>query len=115
MRHKWEPEDLIASWTLVKPDWDLVANKTGGTRLGFSECTKADRVELAGWLSRELCPTEFRREPLRSAVIARGRALQPEPPTYGQISRLVNSAAGSLEAAAPSTPPTRRWKNSDAS
>ncbi|MGH3529234.1 MAG: hypothetical protein ACRDQ6_18290 [Pseudonocardiaceae bacterium] len=46
MRHKWEPEDLIASWTLVKPDWDLVANKTGATRLGFSECTKADRV---GW------------------------------------------------------------------
>jgi hypothetical protein len=34
VRREWEPEDLIASWTLVKPDWDLVANKTGATRLG---------------------------------------------------------------------------------
>jgi hypothetical protein len=154
MRREWEPEDLIASWTLVAPDWDLVANKTGVTRLGFSvvlkffevdgrfpeyaaevpdaavayvaeqvkvdpalfakyefssrtakyhrgqireelgfrECTKADQVELAGWLSRELCPTEFRREQLRDAVIARCRVLRLEPPTYGQISRLVNSA-----------------------
>lgn len=34
MRREWEPEDLIASWTLVVRDWELVANRTGGTRPG---------------------------------------------------------------------------------
>ncbi|MGB8994707.1 MAG: DUF4158 domain-containing protein, partial [Pseudonocardiaceae bacterium] len=159
MRREWEPEDLIASWTLVEPEWELVANKTGATRLGFSvmlkffeidgrfpeygaevpdqavtylaeqvrvdpalfakyefssrtakyhrtqirqelgfrECTKADQLELAGWLSRELCPTEFRREQLRDAVVARCRAVRLEPPTYGQLSRLINSAVRQFE------------------
>lgn len=40
MRREWDPADLIASWTLVEPDWDLVANKTGATRLGFSVSLK---------------------------------------------------------------------------
>ncbi|MFD0574591.1 DUF4158 domain-containing protein [Kitasatospora gansuensis] len=35
MRQEWSPEDLLASWTLVDGDWDLVANKSGTTRLGF--------------------------------------------------------------------------------
>ena len=35
MRRAWEPEDLVACWTLVDEDWRLVANKTGATRLGF--------------------------------------------------------------------------------
>ncbi|MFI2110673.1 DUF4158 domain-containing protein [Streptomyces lydicus] len=36
MRQEWSPEELLASWTLVDGDWDLVANKSGSTRLGFS-------------------------------------------------------------------------------
>lgn len=36
MRREWEPEELIASWTLLDDDWRLVGNKTGATRLGFS-------------------------------------------------------------------------------
>src|SRR5436853_4443636 len=36
MRREWEPEELIASWTLVDDDWRLVANKAGATRLGFA-------------------------------------------------------------------------------
>ncbi|MFI9438351.1 DUF4158 domain-containing protein [Streptosporangium sp. NPDC052375] len=35
MRQEWEPEELIAAWTLLDSDWDLVGNKTGATRLGF--------------------------------------------------------------------------------
>ncbi|GGQ35896.1 hypothetical protein GCM10010140_77350 [Streptosporangium pseudovulgare] len=35
MRREWEPEELIAAWTLLDSDWDLMGNKTGATRLGF--------------------------------------------------------------------------------
>ncbi len=35
MRREWDPEDLIACWTLTETDWPLVGNKTGPTRLGF--------------------------------------------------------------------------------
>lgn len=36
MRREWEPEELIASWTLLDDDWRLVGNKMGATRLGFA-------------------------------------------------------------------------------
>ena len=36
MRREWEPEDLIAAWTLLDGDWELMANKAGATRLGFA-------------------------------------------------------------------------------
>lgn len=36
MRREWEPEDLIAAWTLLDGDWELLANKAGATRLGFA-------------------------------------------------------------------------------
>jgi hypothetical protein len=36
VRREWEPEELIAAWTLLDGDWELVGNKTGATRLGFS-------------------------------------------------------------------------------
>jgi hypothetical protein len=32
----WEPEELVAGWTLLEEDRRLVANKTGATRLGFA-------------------------------------------------------------------------------
>jgi hypothetical protein len=161
MRREWEPEDLIASWALIAPDWELVGSKPGATRLGFTalvkffeiagrfpeygaevpeqavtylaeqvkidpglfakyqwsgrtserhraqvraamgfrECTEADQQELAGWLSREVCPTELRREALRDVVLAHCRSEQVrlEPPTFGQISRLVGSALRMFE------------------
>ena len=40
-----DPEDLIASWTLVEDDWRLVGNKTGPTRLGFALLLKFFEVE----------------------------------------------------------------------
>ncbi|MEE4598465.1 DUF4158 domain-containing protein [Streptomyces sp. DSM 41524] len=35
MRREWSSEDVVACWTPVGPDWELVANKSGPTRLGF--------------------------------------------------------------------------------
>ncbi|MFI0220752.1 DUF4158 domain-containing protein [Streptomyces lydicus] len=35
MRREWSPEDVVACWTPVGSDWDLVANKSGPSRLGF--------------------------------------------------------------------------------
>jgi hypothetical protein len=67
--------------------------------LGFRECSLADQEALALWLSREVCPTEFRREALRDAVLAhcRSETVRLEPPTFGQISRLVGSALRMFE------------------
>jgi hypothetical protein len=56
MRQEWEPEELVASWTLLDADWALVANKAGATRLGFALLLKffelearfpRDRAEIA--------------------------------------------------------------------
>jgi hypothetical protein len=45
MRREWEPEDLIACWTLVEADRRLLANKTGATRLGFGVSLKFFEIE----------------------------------------------------------------------
>ncbi|MDP9843186.1 hypothetical protein J2853_002397 [Streptosporangium lutulentum] len=45
MRQEWASEDVVACWTLVDSDWDLVANKTGPTRLGFSLTLKFFELE----------------------------------------------------------------------
>jgi len=45
MRREWEPEDLIACWTLAEADHELVANKRGATRLGFALLLKFFELE----------------------------------------------------------------------
>jgi hypothetical protein len=45
MRQEWEPEELVASWTLLDADWALVANKAGATRLGFALLLKFFELE----------------------------------------------------------------------
>jgi hypothetical protein len=45
VRREWEPEDLVACWTLVEADWELLANKTGATRLGFASLLKFFELE----------------------------------------------------------------------
>ncbi len=45
MRAEWELDDLIAAWTLVEPDWVLIANKSGATRLGFALLVKFFEIE----------------------------------------------------------------------
>src|SRR3954447_23897265 len=45
MRRDWDPEDLIAYWTLLDSDWQLVANKSGANRLGFVALLKFFEIE----------------------------------------------------------------------
>lgn len=45
VRREWDPEDLIACWTLIDADWKLVGNKTGPTRLGFAASLKFFELE----------------------------------------------------------------------
>lgn len=45
MRREWDPEDLIACWTLIDADRKLVGNKTGPTRLGFALSLKFFELE----------------------------------------------------------------------
>jgi hypothetical protein len=35
MRREWEPEELIAAWTLLDGYWELVSNKTGRDAAGL--------------------------------------------------------------------------------
>lgn len=45
MRREWEPEELIAEWTRLDCDWELVGNKTEATRLGFGLMLKFFELE----------------------------------------------------------------------
>ncbi len=45
MRRDWDPDDVIACWTLGEADGDLIANKTGATRLGFALLLKFFELE----------------------------------------------------------------------
>ena len=45
MERVWEPERLISCWTLDEADWRLLANKSGGTRLGFVVMLKFFELE----------------------------------------------------------------------
>jgi uncharacterized protein DUF4158 len=45
VRHEWEPEELIACWTLLESDHALLANKAGATRLGFALMLKFFELE----------------------------------------------------------------------
>jgi len=45
MRQRWEVDELIESWTLDLADVELVANKTGPTRLGFGVLLKFFELE----------------------------------------------------------------------
>ncbi|MFC8370312.1 DUF4158 domain-containing protein [Streptomyces sp. NPDC057239] len=45
MRQERTPEDVVACWTLVDADWELVASKSGPTRPGFCLLLKFFEVE----------------------------------------------------------------------
>jgi hypothetical protein len=38
MRREWELEDLIASWTLIELDWELIGSKQGSRCLVSMRC-----------------------------------------------------------------------------
>jgi hypothetical protein len=41
----WDLDELISVWTLVEGNWDLIANKSGVTRLGFAVMLKFYEIE----------------------------------------------------------------------
>ena len=45
MKRHWEPNDLIEHWTLLPAELELLANKTGATRLGFALLLKYFQLE----------------------------------------------------------------------
>src|SRR5260370_6528473 len=45
MKRQWDIEELIEHFTLVKKDLDLLANKSGPTRLGFALLLKCFQLE----------------------------------------------------------------------
>ncbi len=45
MKRHWEPHELIEDWTLLPAELELLANKTGATRLGFALLLKYFQIE----------------------------------------------------------------------
>jgi Domain of unknown function (DUF4158) len=45
MKRRWETEELVDQWTLLPAELDLLANKTGATRLGFAVLLKSFQLE----------------------------------------------------------------------
>jgi hypothetical protein len=45
MKRQWDIEELIEHFTLVTEDEELLANKTGATRLGFALLLKCFQLE----------------------------------------------------------------------
>ncbi|MEV4868595.1 hypothetical protein [Streptomyces syringium] len=45
MRQEWSPEGVVGGWTVVDGAWELVANKSGPTRLGFCLMLKFFEIE----------------------------------------------------------------------
>lgn len=45
MKRVWETDELVEYWTLMPPEVELLANKTGATRLGFAVLLKFFQME----------------------------------------------------------------------
>ncbi len=89
MRREWELEDLIECWTLDEAEFELLANKTGATRLGFAL--------LIVWLAAGICPMEMSPDRLRAALLARCRQEKVEPPAPARTERLLVAAEAMFE------------------
>jgi len=64
----------------------------------FRANTEEDQQSLAEWLTAELCGVEMSRDRLAEAVVARCRNEHIEPPTPGQVRRLVGKAVRDFDA-----------------
>lgn len=58
----------------------------------FRVATVQDSAQISDWLIKEILPNEQRIEPLTEIVYQRFRYLQIEPPTAGQVERLIRSS-----------------------
>ncbi|HEY8676883.1 MAG TPA: hypothetical protein VIO13_13100 [Candidatus Dormibacteraeota bacterium] len=117
MRREWEPEDLIACWTLVDVDWKLVANKRGATRLGFALLLKCFELEArlpqhsgGSGGGGQLC-----RQPGEGAQgLLPGKQCMPGPADQGRgsspASRSARSGSGSGSMRSIISPARRSWR-----
>lgn len=65
---------------------------------GFRPASEVDEQRWSTWLAEELVGVELDRQRLASAVLTRCRAERIEPPSSGQIERVVASAVRQFEA-----------------
>jgi hypothetical protein len=56
VKAEWDPDELTETWTLTGDDWDLVGNKSGVTRLGFTVMLKFYEIESRFPAYREEVP-----------------------------------------------------------
>src|SRR5664280_1582830 len=101
MRREWEPEDLLACWTLMDPDRQLLVNKAGATRLGFAVSSTGFDGDHQAWrnidggtstgsitaaftarsaLSRPLSSRSTTTTPHPLSTLLRGRSTSPSNP-----------------------------------
>jgi hypothetical protein len=100
VRREWEPEELIAAWTLLDGDWELVGNKTGATRLGFGLLLKFFELEgrfprHVGELPKAAVDYVAGQVKVDPALLARCRTLRIEPP--GRVDRIVGAGRARFE------------------
>jgi hypothetical protein len=108
VRAEWEPDELIGVWTLVKSDWDLIANKAGVTRLGFAVMLKFYEIEGRFPAYREEVP--------QAAVAYLGSLVKVEPALFARYSwrgRTIEYHRAQIRRAHGTRPPTEadedRW------
>lgn len=68
-------------------------------RFGTRPATEDDEERLAQWLADKVCPVETNRDRLAGAARERCRSTSIEPPTSGQVERVVNSGCRRFEEA----------------
>jgi hypothetical protein len=100
VRAEWEPDELIEAWTLVKSDWDLIANKAGVTRLGFAVMLKF--YEIGGRFPA------YREEVPQAAVDYLGSLVKVEPALFAKYSWRGRTASTTGRRSAGRTGPGRR-------
>jgi len=103
VRAEWEPDELIDAWTLTGSDWDLIANKTGVTRLGFTVMLKFYEIEGRFPAYREEVP--------QAAVTYLGSLVKVEPALFARYSwrgRTIEYHRAQIRRAYGTRPPTPR-------
>src|SRR6266852_8606501 len=102
MRRDWQADELAVQWTLLPGERELLANKTGATRLGFAMLLKFFQCEARFPQSRQEVPLERRclsRQASRGAggMLCRVRLARPgdqvPPGANPVLSRLPRSHA----------------------
>jgi DNA-binding cell septation regulator SpoVG len=101
--------EYVASLVNVAPDLFAKYSWSGRTikehrkqireAFGTRPATKEDEDRWARWLADEMCPTETSRDRLAEALLRRCRSEKTEPPTAGQVERVVASGVRRFEEA----------------